>query len=146
MLFSAKFFGSRCGFSPTILQIGQGRRQHRWVSGQLGRPDVGRAPALDLRTAKPPRQGYSCHLACQPIPQAGLQELRLRWNVSTALVISRISQYKPCYTRYLILSRERLQEIWRTSGLQSRKWRSEIFDCDNFSFGKWSLTRRTHCT
>ncbi|KAJ8475454.1 hypothetical protein ONZ51_g6552 [Trametes cubensis] len=35
---------------------------------------------------------------------------------------------------YLILSRERLQEIWRNSGLSSRKWRAEIFDCDDFSF------------
>ncbi|KAI0664078.1 Moa, A lectin from the mushroom marasmius Oreades in complex with the trisaccharide Galgalglcnac [Cubamyces menziesii] len=35
---------------------------------------------------------------------------------------------------YLILSRARLQEIWNKSGLSSRKWREEIFDCDDFSF------------
>ncbi|KAH9903479.1 hypothetical protein C8Q73DRAFT_786056 [Cubamyces lactineus] len=35
---------------------------------------------------------------------------------------------------YLILSRARLQEIWRRSGLSARKWRSEIFDCDDFAF------------
>ncbi|KAJ8475439.1 hypothetical protein ONZ51_g6541 [Trametes cubensis] len=38
------------------------------------------------------------------------------------------------YYRYLILSRARLQEIWNKSGLSSRKWREEIFDCDDFSF------------
>ncbi|KAH9903481.1 Moa, A lectin from the mushroom marasmius Oreades in complex with the trisaccharide Galgalglcnac [Cubamyces lactineus] len=36
--------------------------------------------------------------------------------------------------RYLILSRAHLQDIWRNSGLSSRKWREEIFDCDDFSF------------
>ncbi|KZV64829.1 carbohydrate-binding module family 13 protein [Peniophora sp. CONT] len=44
---------------------------------------------------------------------------------------------------YLILSQARYQEIWRNSGLQSRRWREEVFDCDDFSFvykgevGKW---------
>ncbi|KAI0664077.1 Moa, A lectin from the mushroom marasmius Oreades in complex with the trisaccharide Galgalglcnac [Cubamyces menziesii] len=35
---------------------------------------------------------------------------------------------------YLILDRTRLQAIWRNSGLSDRKWREEIFDCDDFSF------------
>ncbi|KAI0324626.1 Moa, A lectin from the mushroom marasmius Oreades in complex with the trisaccharide Galgalglcnac [Cubamyces sp. BRFM 1775] len=35
---------------------------------------------------------------------------------------------------YLILSRARLQEIWRNSGLSGRRWREEIFDCDDFAF------------
>ncbi|KAI0664074.1 Moa, A lectin from the mushroom marasmius Oreades in complex with the trisaccharide Galgalglcnac [Cubamyces menziesii] len=35
---------------------------------------------------------------------------------------------------YLILSRERLQDIWRNSELPSRHWREEIFDCDDFAF------------
>ncbi|KAI9062306.1 carbohydrate-binding module family 13 protein [Trametes sanguinea] len=35
---------------------------------------------------------------------------------------------------YLILSRARLREIWRQSGLRNRNWRSEIFDCDDFAF------------
>ncbi|KAH9903466.1 ricin B-related lectin [Cubamyces lactineus] len=35
---------------------------------------------------------------------------------------------------YLILSRARLQEIWRNSELPSRRWREQIFDCDDFAF------------
>ncbi|KAL7282828.1 hypothetical protein ACG7TL_002241 [Trametes sanguinea] len=35
---------------------------------------------------------------------------------------------------YLILSRQHLEDIWHESGLPSRKWREEIFDCDDFSF------------
>ena len=36
--------------------------------------------------------------------------------------------------RYLTLDRERLQAIWRNSGLISRKWRSAIFDADDFAY------------
>ncbi|KZV73639.1 carbohydrate-binding module family 13 protein [Peniophora sp. CONT] len=36
--------------------------------------------------------------------------------------------------KYLILSEARFQEIWRTSGLQDRRWRSEIFDYEDFAF------------
>ncbi|KAI0664073.1 hypothetical protein C8Q70DRAFT_1049592 [Cubamyces menziesii] len=35
---------------------------------------------------------------------------------------------------YLTLDRERLQAIWRNSGLISRKWRSAIFDADDFAY------------
>ena len=36
----------------------------------------------------------------------------------------------------MILSGERLQDIWRNSELPSRHWREEIFDCDDFAFGQ----------
>jgi len=34
---------------------------------------------------------------------------------------------------YLVLPEEKLREIWEKSGLSSRKWRHEIFDCDDFA-------------
>ncbi|KAI9062309.1 carbohydrate-binding module family 13 protein [Trametes sanguinea] len=35
---------------------------------------------------------------------------------------------------YLVLSREHIEDIWRNSVLKNRKWRCEIFDCDDFAF------------